>query len=56
MGFLKMQFFRREILEGGDWRNIGGWVDMDVGGIKSCRLRYNSCQVTQKLERATTLE
>ena len=26
------------------------------GGMKSCRLRAISCQVTQKLERVTTLE
>jgi len=26
------------------------------GGMKSCRLRAISCQVTQKLKRATTLE
>ena len=27
-----------------------------VCGMKSCRLRALSCQVTQKLKRATTLE
>ena len=27
-----------------------------VGGMKSCRLRAISCQVTQKLKRATNLE
>jgi hypothetical protein len=26
------------------------------GGMKSCRLRAISCEVTQKLKRATTLE
>jgi len=26
------------------------------GGMKSCRLRAISCQVAQKLKRATTLE
>jgi len=26
------------------------------GGMKSCRLRAVSCQVTQKLKRAVTLE
>jgi len=26
------------------------------GGMKSCQLRAISCQVTQKLKRATTLE
>ena len=29
---------------------------LTVGGMKSCRLRAISCQVTQKLKRDTTLE
>jgi len=31
-------------------------IGANGGGMKSCRLRAISCQVTQKLKRATTVE